>query len=339
MVQHLKEIAANVCVRASFADGDVVLDIASNDGTLLANYDATGLVRIGIDPTIQQFAQYYPDDVIKVPDFFTASAFLQASGGQKARAITTIAMIYDLDDPNGFVADIREILAEDGIWVFEQSDLVSMLNSNSFDTICHEHLEFYGIAQLQMLLARNGLRIFDIIKSDVNGGSARLYACHAGAHFAANDPALSHALAEEHEVQMDPQTAFARFFTEAEHLRTELQALLKALKAEGKSVYLYGASTKGNVLLQFCGIGRDLVVAAAERNPLKFGSFTPGSDIPIISEEEARAARPDYFLVMPWHFRNDFISRERAYLATGGQFIFPRPRLEIVSRDTISSLG
>jgi NDP-4-keto-2,6-dideoxyhexose 3-C-methyltransferase len=335
MSQHLGQIAMGAEARAGLRTDDVVLDIASNDGTLLKGYETPGIVRIGIDPTIAQFSDFYPDDVLKAPDFFSASLFFRLSNGRRARVVTSVAMMYDLDEPRAFVAQIRDVLAPDGIWIFEQSDLVSMINSGSFDTICHEHLEYYSVAQLKLLLEGNKLRMFDVEKNTANGGSARIFACHADGPFRDDEAALAAAEQEEAEIRRDPQSVFKRFFAEAERMRANLMELLTRIHAQGRSIYLYGASTKGNVLLQFCGIDHRLIKAAADRNPQKRGALTPGTNIPIVSEEQARAERPDYFLVLPWHFRDEFIAREADFLASGGHFIFPRPTLQIYPEQTI----
>ena len=179
------------------------------------------------------------------------------------------------------------------------------------------------------------MRMFNVEKNTANGGSARISACHVDGPFRDDEAALAAAEQEEAEIRRDPQSVFKRFFSEAERMRANLMELLTRIHAQGRSIYLYGASTKGNVLLQFCGIDHRLIKAAADRNPQKLGALTPGTNIPIVSEEQARAERPDYFLVLPWHFRDEFIAREGDFLASGGHFIFPRPTLQIYPEQTI----
>jgi hypothetical protein len=330
MRTHLKGIVQRVEEIADLKSGDVVLDIGSNDATLLKCYETKGLKKIGIDPTGEQFSEYYADDTELVSDYFTASSYLSASPDRKAKVITSIAMFYDLETPLKFVEDIRQSLDPEGIWVFEQSYMPTMLKLNSFDTICHEHLEYYALKQIDWMLKKNELRIFDVEFNDINGGSFRVYSCHSKSAIRSNEKAVESALHSEEKSGLDSTLPYRAFKERVLHVRDELYRLLSAEKAKGKSIYIYGASTKGNVLLQFCNIDSTLITAAADRNPEKWGRQTPATEIPIISEEEARKAKPDYFLVLPWHFRREFIQRERAFLSRGGRFIFPLPDIEIV---------
>lgn len=329
MRNHLAGISGRAAALTNLGAGDTVLDIGSNDGTLLKSYEVAGISRVGIDPTIAQYQDYYPEDVLTVADFFSAERFCAVSPTAKARVVTSIAMFYDLPDPNSFVADIAVILAEDGIWVFEQSDLGSMLKAQSFDTVCHEHLEYWALRQIKKVVEAQGLRIFDVELNGCNGGSARVFACHQDGSYPTNETAVSAAEKREQELGLDQLETFEVFRRNAEDVRTRLRALLEAETAKGRSIHIYGASTKGNVLLQYCGIDHSLVDAAADRNPRKWGCRTPGTNIPIISEEESRAAKPNYFLVLPWHFRVEFVEREADFIAAGGKLIFPLPEIEI----------
>jgi NDP-4-keto-2,6-dideoxyhexose 3-C-methyltransferase len=330
MSAHLKGIVRRVQEIVDLNPGDAVLDIGSNDTTLLRCYQMKGLKRIGIDPTGQQFSEYYTDDIKLVSDYFTSSSYLSASPERKAKAITSIAMFYDLETPIKFIEDVRRILDPDGIWVFEQSYMPTMLKLNSFDTVCHEHLEYYALKQIDWMLKQSDLRLFDVEFNDINGGSFRVYACHSKSAIKSNQKRIEPALHSEERSGLDSARPYREFKERVLHIRDELYGLLSAEKAKGKSIYIYGASTKGNVLLQFCNIDCALVTAAADRNPEKWGHQTPATHIPIISEEEARKAKTDYFLVLPWHFRREFIEREKAFLSGGGKFIFPLPEIEIV---------
>lgn len=329
MRNHLAGISGRAAALTNLGAGDTVLDIGSNDGTLLKSYEVAGISRVGIDPTIAQYQDYYPEDVLTVADFFSAERFRAVSPTAKARVVTSIAMFYDLPDPNSFVAGIAVILAEDGIWIFEQSDLGSMLKAQSFDTVCHEHLEYWALRQIKKVIEAQGLRIFDVELNGCNGGSARVFACHRNGPYPTNEIAVSAAEKREQELGLDQVETFEVFRRNAEDVRTRLRALLEAETAKGRSIHIYGASTKGNVLLQYCGIDNSLVDAAADRNPRKWGCRTPGTNIPIISEEESRAAKPNYFLVLPWHFRAEFVEREADFIAAGGKLIFPLPEIEI----------
>jgi SAM-dependent methyltransferase len=310
--------------------GEYVLDIGSNDATLLKSYRATGIRKIGIDPTGEKFRQFYSDEICLVPEFFTADAFLKASDNQQAAIITSIAMFYDLEQPAAFVRDISRALAPDGIWHFEQSYLPSMLRTNSYDTVCHEHLEYYSLGVVDRLLQSCGLRIANVQMNSVNGGSFAVTACHADAPFASNRPLIDWMLRQEENLGLSSPKPYRQFEERVFQHRVDLFRLIEVLVADGKKILGYGASTKGNVLLQFCGLSASFIPAIAEVNPDKFGSYTPGTLIPIISEQEARAMNPDYFLVLPWHFKENILQREKEFLASGGKLIFPLPEIEIV---------
>jgi hypothetical protein len=331
MSSHLRDVVASVESMSILRGNDVILDIGSNDGTLLKAYQTSGIEKVGMDPTGAQFAQYYPPDIRLIRDFFSAKTYL-SEVGRTAKVITSIAMFYDLESPMSFVQDIAQILATDGIWVFEQSYMPTMLRMNSFDTICHEHLEYYSLRQIDWLLQKCGLRMVDLDFNEINGGSFRISACHKDSGMRSRDDRLAAAFAEEKAVGLNTEQPFRKFRERVFNLRSDLRNLITAERKKGKSVYAYGASTKGNVLLQFCGLDHTLITAAADRNQHKWGCRTPGTNIPIVSEEEARKAKPDFFLVLPWHFREEFIDREMAYLRDGGRFIFPLPNIEIVSR-------
>lgn len=331
MVRHLGGIAKAVLSAARPQAGDVILDIGSNDGTLLSHYPAGDFVRIGIDPTIARFSGYYPKDILTCGDFFSEAAFRGLAGDAKAKIITSIAMFYDLPDPNAFVKNIASVLAGDGVWVLEQSYLPSMLDRNSFDTICHEHLEYYCFDQIERLLGNHGLRAFDVHLNDVNGGSFQVWACHAGAHYAANEDSMSAIRQRERDEGFSSAALLLQLPGRVEAIRDEVLAFLRNARAQGKLVHGYGASTKGNTTLQHFGIDADLLPAIADRNVEKFGCRTPGTNIPIISEQESQAAKPDYYFVLPWHFRHGFIEREKAFLDRGGKLVFPLPKLEIIS--------
>jgi hypothetical protein len=234
-----------------------------------------------------------------------------------------------LDDPQFFVKGIAEILADDGVWILEQSDIGLMLDAKSFDTICHEHLEYYALRQLKILIVAQGLRIINVTYNDSNGGSIRLYIGHQDGPYPINQAALEKAEQNEKERRLDDFDTFACFRVAMEKMRDQITEFIRSEKTKGKIFHLYGASTKGNVLLQYCGIDASLIDAAAERNPDKWGKQTPGTKIPIISEEESRNCNVDYYLVLPWHFRNEFIEREKKFIAQGGKLIFPLPQFEV----------
>jgi len=329
MKAHLKELVDWTMHRARPQDGDAVLDIGCNDGTLLAACAAPGLELFGIDPIVGKFIDEYPDDVIVHEGFFTSKAAGAFLNGRRMKVITSVAMFYDLPEPDDFIAGIKSTLAEQGVWVFEQSYLVSMLKACAFDSICHEHLEYWTLQQVEPLLGRHGLRLFDGEENDANGGSFRLAACHADASFS-ETAALASMRQIENDMRLDTPAPFDAFKAKINKLAEQTHGLIERLNAEGKRVYAYGASTKGNTLLQYYGLDSRHIKAAVEVNPEKFGRHTPGTHVPIIPEAECMQQGVDYFLVLPWHFREDILSRAQRYLDAGIKFIFPLPQLEIV---------
>jgi NDP-4-keto-2,6-dideoxyhexose 3-C-methyltransferase len=331
MVDHLHRKADALQKLVSLRTGDIVLDIGSNDGTSLERYPVDGPTLVGIDPSAGKFARYYRPDVRLIVDFFSADLFRRHFGDRKARIITSIAMFYDLEEPQAFVDDIARILADDGVWHLEQSYLPSMLRTNAFDTVCHEHSEYYALRQLDWMVRRAGLQIIEVELNGTNGGSFAVTVAKPQAGISGNPAAAVRMLAEETGFGLDTLQPFEAFWQHVLRCREELLAFFARAKRERKVVIGYGASTKGNVVLQFCGITSDMMPCIAEVNDDKFGRFTPGTLIPIVPEQQARAMNPDYFLVLPWHFRDTIIEREASFRARGGKLVFPLPTLDIVA--------
>lgn len=329
MREHLRGVVVDVESRIELGTGDIVLDIGCNDGTMLACYSGD-VVRVGIDPLAGRFDGCYPDGMLSVADFFSARAFRNVVDAGKARVVTSIAIFYDLEDPNAFIADIAEILDEGGLWVLELSYMPRMLARNSYDTVCHEHLGYYALEQIEFLMRGHGLRVFDVGFSDINGGSFRIFVCHEDAGWPGNMERLDAVRGQERAADYPSLTPFRRFRAACERQRDELHGLVRRETEAGKEFYLYGASTKGNTILQYAELDHTLIVAAADRNSEKWGARTPCTGIPIISEQTARAARPDYFLVLPWSFRDEFLKREATFRKQGGKLVFPLPAIEIV---------
>jgi hypothetical protein len=328
MVKHLRAKAEALQRLAPLKSGDVVVDIGSNDGTLFSFFSDSELTLIGIDPTAEHFKDSYPAHVHRVPDFFSAQKFKEVAGGRKAKIVTSIAMVYDLEEPLEFVREVSEILASDGIWHFEQSYLPLMLKRNAYDTICHEHREYYALRQILWMIERTDLKIIDVELNDVNGGSFAVTVAKRDSSYRENRSRTDLLFRAEREAET--LTALQEFRQAVFRHRTDLLSLLDKLESERASVLGYGASTKGNVILQFCGITGAQLPAIAEVNPDKFGRFTPGTLIPIISEAEAHRRQPDDFLAFPWHFRENLLQREAAFLKAGGKMIFPLPEIEVV---------
>ena len=332
-----KSMVDHLCHKVQFLqrlrplqNGDTVLDIGSNDATTLKAYTVHGLKRIGVDPTGKKFSEFYTDGIELIPEFFTAAAFRNAYGVRRAKIVTSISMFYDLEDPGKFVREVAEVLDTDGIWHFEQSYMPSMLRTTSYDTICHEHIEYYALRPVVNLLKACGMKVVDVQMNAVNGGSFAVSACHENAPTRVNHAVIDWLLNQEERMGLNTPRPFRQFEERVFEHRVSLLNLVRALNADGKKVFGYGASTKGNVLLQFCGLGVNDLGCIAEVNRDKFGKMTPGTHIPIVSESEAKAQNPDYFLVMPWHFKNHILEREQAYLLNGGKMIFPLPEIEIV---------
>ena len=329
MVRHLQQKVRVLERMACPRDSDLVIDIGSNDATLLRAY-AGSHRKVGIDPTGRKFSEFYTRDITLIPDFFSTRAFRAAFPAEQAKIITSIAMFYDLEHPVDFVRAIHEALSDDGVWHFEQSYMPSMLRTNSYDTICHEHLEFYSFKVVVDILRRAGMRVIDVEMNAVNGGSFAVTACKELADYKSNTAVIDWMLRQEQLMGLETVKPYQEFERRVFEHRTSLKELIESLVADGKRIVGYGASTKGNVLLQFCGFTTEHIECIAEVNEDKFGAFTPGSNIPIVSEKEARALKPDYFLVLPWHFKSSILEREKDYLARGGKFIFPMPEIEII---------
>jgi NDP-4-keto-2,6-dideoxyhexose 3-C-methyltransferase len=327
MVRHLNAKVAKIVAMDVLRDSDLIIDIGSNDATTLKAYPQGRYALLGVDPSGGKFQQYYPEGARLIADFFSANAIRDALGGKKAKVITSFSMFYDLEDPVSFASEIAQTLDDDGIWVLEQSYLPTMLEMNSFDTVCQEHLEYYGLTQIRWIAEKVGLKVIDVEFNDVNGGSFSVVVAKKGSARRTATPAVQEVLAREATETPDSLEAFARFAARVDSARTELRKFLADAKQSGKRVVGLGASTKGNVLLQYFGLGPDLLPVIAEVNADKFGSFTPGTLIPIAPESEVLASAPDYLLVLPWHFRGFFLGHPAF---KGRKLVFPLPKLEIV---------
>jgi SAM-dependent methyltransferase len=333
MRNHLKEIAEEAVSMLNKSTGSV-LDVGCNDGTLFGFYPK-GFRKYGIDPSdVAQEIDKQGATVIQ--DIFPSNELVACLQGTKMDVITSIAMFYDLEDPIAFARGVKNILAPEGIWIFEMSYMPMMLKMNSYDTICHEHLEFYSFAVIEYVLKKSGMKVFNVTINDINGGSLRCHATHSenfkykDEQYLGNIRTMRQA---EFDLELDTDKPYKDFQDRINVHRDELSALLRKLKAEGKKIHIYGASTKGNTILQWCGIDRKTIDCAAEKSPDKFGARTLGTDIPIVSEAESRALNPDYYLVLPWHFKTEFIERERGIMNRGTRLIFPLPKIEIVSME------
>jgi len=331
MVRHLQRRVGQAVAVAKPDPGSVILDIGSNDSTTLQAYPENSLRLVGMDPTGRKFSHFYPKHITLIPDYFSARAFRENLNGAKASIVTSIAMFYDLESPQAFMDEVHQILDDEGIWVFEQSYLPTMLDNNGYDTICHEHLSYYALAQIKWMADRTGFKILDVEVNDVNGGSFCVTVAKDSSSYTARTERVESLLAMEEEKGINTLRPFEAFRHRVLQHRNELSSFLDAVVNRGEKIYGYGASTKGNVLLQFCGITRRTIPAIAEINEDKFGAFTPHTLIPIYSEAQVRKERPAYLLVLPWHFREGIVQREAEYLAGGGKLVFPLPELQVVA--------
>lgn len=327
MVRHLHGKVERILGMAHLAPGDLIVDIGSNDSTTLQAYPPGRYKLVGIDPTGIKFRQYYPSHIELIPDFFSLEKFRARFGDQKAKVVSSFSMFYDLEAPMDFMREVRDILHPEGIWVFEQSYMPTMLERNAYDTVCHEHLEYYGLKQIKWMADKVGLRIVDVEFNDINGGSFSVMAAHAASTYP-TCATLGELLDREVLLGLDTLKPYAEFAQRVANSRTALMDFFRRAHAEDKRVFALGASTKGNVVLQYCGVTESEVSCVGEVNPDKFNCFTPGTLLPIIPEDIALAKKPDYLLVLPWHFREFFENNPKL---NTHNLVFPLPTLKIIN--------
>ncbi|MBI2559338.1 methyltransferase domain-containing protein [Candidatus Woesearchaeota archaeon] len=310
----LKEIAETAAQTVNLKEGDMVLDIGANDGTLLSFYPK-GIIRVGCEPANNLIEELKQNCEYVIHDFWSYNAY-ERLGVKKAKVVTAIGMFYDMEDPNQFVSDAQKAMSEDGIFVAQLMCLKNMLEKNDVGNVCHEHLEFYSLESLKYLFEKNGLEIFKIEENDINGGSYRLYAKHYKNGSIPFDEKFT-------------KEDYLDFYKRIEENKKKCVNFIKQEVKKGKKVYVYGASTKGNTILQYYGLTNEYICGAADKSPEKWGRCTIGTWIPIMSEEEARK-KADYFLVLPYAFLNEFLEREKEWLEKGGKFIVPLPEFRVI---------
>lgn len=344
MTKELGSIVAEITDRVNYKPGDIWLDIACNDGTLLKQVPAD-MVKVGIDPCDDEFYKESSKHGTVVQDYFSQAAWDKSGhGAKKAKVITCIAMFYDLDDPNPFIKDLEYVLDDDGVIVLQMSYTPLMLQQMAFDNICHEHVYYHSLNSIAALFEPHGFQIIDANVNDTNGGSIRIYIAKKKANPSCFGTAqlrqvcayrTDSILNFERIADISDPYVWRVFGEKLQALRISLMDFVKTARAEGKTIYGYGASTKGNTLLQYFGLTKEDITAIAERSPYKFGKKTIGTEIPIVSEEEMRAAKPDYLLVLPWHFIDEFVKRETDFLNAGGALVVPCPEFKIITKDDI----
>lgn len=339
MVNALGDIVQAAEKAAAIKPGDLVIDIGANDGTLLRQYRCPGLRKVGFEPSnLWELAQQ--DSATIIHDYFNHDAFQKHFPGTKAKIITSISMFYDLEDPNSFVADIARCLDDQGLWIIQMNYLGLMMEDHTYDNISHEHLEYYSFLSLENLLKRHNFEIFDVELNDVNGGSYRLYIRKPGARLQEAPGAAGRVQDlrnKEISLGYDDRHVYASYAREIAALKEQLMDILTRAKTAGKRIYIYGASTRGLVVLQYCGIDHKLIDSAVDKNSDKWGKYIVGTGIKVISLEDYRRDLPDYLLVLPYQFRREIVNQEREFLMNGGQMIFALPAVEVVSKNDLAN--
>jgi GDP-mannose 4,6-dehydratase len=333
MKKALRDITEKAEKLCQLKEGDVALDIGSNDGTMLRTYQVPGLITVGVEPASNLAEEGKVGLTHHIHDFWNIQNYMNIVG-KKAKVVTAIGMFYDMEDPNQFLADACNALTEDGVFIAQLMCSKNMLDKNDVGNICHEHLEFYSYASLEYFFDKNGLEIFDVEINNVNGESYRLYARKKGTKTAEFPGAAERVAAvKEDEKELLTHKAYLDFFNRIEAQKKKCVDFIKKEVAKGKKVWVFGASTKGNVILQYYGLDHTIISGASERSPWKWGKYTVGSMIPISSEDAARAEQPDYFLVLPYAFFDEMYSRETEWLSKGGKFIVPLPECRVVGME------
>ena len=328
MTDHVKKIVSKCSALVKLKSKQYVLDIGSNDATLL-NFYANDIIKVGVDPLVNKYKKFYKKINYKISNFFKIKDIEKIKIKKKFKIISALSVFYDLRDPNKFIKEIKKILDDKGVFVLEHVDLYYIIKNNIFDTICHEHLIFYSSKIIIEMMKNNGLKVFNHEYNEINGGSSRYYICHSKTNFKVSKN-IKKVLLRENLQGIELKKTYKLFFTKILNEKIKLIKLIKKIKNEKQDIHGYGASTKGNVLLQFYNINNKVVNYIADRNPLKWNSFTPGTRIKIISESQSRKIKPHFYLVLPWHFKNEILIREKNIRKKGTKFIFPLPKVRVV---------
>ena len=329
MTNHVKKTAIEISALTKLKVNDCVLDIASNDGTLL-NFYKKNIITVGVDPLVNKYKRFYKKINYTISNFFQINDIKKLNLKKKFKIITALSVFYDIKSPNSFIQQVRDILDKEGVFILEQADLLSIIKNNLFDTICHEHLEYYSSKVIIEMMNHNRLKVYDHKFNNINGGSSRYYICHQKANYKTKQKKINKLLLKESKMGLHLKKIYKVFFKKILKEKNKLKKLIKEIKNKKMIIHGYGASTKGNVILQFYDIGNKDINYIAERNPSKYNLFTPGTKIKIISENYSRRLKPDYYLVLPWHFKKEILIRERKIRKKGTKFIFPLPKVKVV---------
>jgi hypothetical protein len=330
MKSHVKKVVNYLSNKVHLNKNDNVLDIASNDGTLLKNYKKN-IIKWGIDPIIhKKFVNNYKNIHYTLSNFFNYNSIIKINSKVQFKIITALSVFYDLEDPNIFLNDVKKLLHKNGIFYLEFADLKLILQKKMFDTICHEHLEYYSVNFIFHLLKKHNLRIFDHHYNSINGGSSSYLICHEDAKFQSNNKKIDRILKEEKRIGVEKVETYIKFKKDIDILGKNLNNIVSKILKKKKIIHGYAASTKGNILLQYYNLNSKKIKFISDRNSQKFGLITPGTNIPIISEKKSRSLKPDYYLVLAWHFKKEILNRENKIRMKGTKFIFPLPKIEIL---------
>jgi hypothetical protein len=328
MVDHLKKVVFKAIKKTNIKENDMVLDIASNDATLLKNYSKK-IITFGIDPLVNKFKKNYLNIDYKISDFFTQSK-IEKKTKKKFKIITALSVFYDSENPNKFLNDVKNLLDTNGLFILEFADLASIIKKKMFDTICHEHLEYYSSKIIVDMCKKNNLKVIDIFTNDINGSSKQFYITKENSKFKSNKSKINKILNEEKKMKIHSKKTLLGFFNDIKKLKISLLKLIRKIKKRNQTIHAYGASTKGNVLLQYFNISKSDIDFVSERNPLKYNLHTPGTKIKIISEKKSREMKPNFYLVLPWHFKKEILIREKSIRNKGTKFIFPLPKVQVL---------
>lgn len=329
MSNHVKNVVSKISKISKIKKGENVLDIASNDATLLKNYNKS-IITWGVDPILNKYKKEYKNINYKISNFFDHNLIIKKNKKIKFKVITALSVFYDLKNPNIFLDGIKKILHSDGIFYLEFQDLMLILKKNMFDTICHEHLEYYSVSFINKLLKKHNLRIFDHSYNDINGGSSAYLICHNNSKYLTNNKKINQILLKEKKYGIEKVSTYIKFKKRIDKMKMKLNSKINNILKYGKKIHGYAASTKGNVLLQYFDLDKKKIDFISDRNPKKANLYTPGSNIKIITEKNSRLKKPDYYLVLAWHFKKEILQREKIIRKKGTKFIFPLPKVEII---------
>ena len=331
MTEHLSSISKKMSKLTNLKKNDQVLDIASNDATLLNSYKKKNIIKVGVDPILKKYKKFYKNINFKIPSLFSQEIIFKNKIYKKFKIITACAVFYDIQDPNKFLREISNLLDPKlGILYLEFQDLLSVIKYNLFDTICHEHIEYYSLNVVKKMLKQNNLKLINAQKNNINGGSLSLFISHKEGRYNVNNPKINKLIKYENKYNLNNKKTFVNFYKKINHIKKNLNELISNLLKKGNKIHGYGASTKGNVILQYFKLTNKDIPFIADRNPDKNNLFTPGTKIKIINEKKSRSMSPDYYLVLPWHFKKEILKREKEIRGKGTKFIFPLPKLRVV---------